>query len=47
MQKRRKQVATVTQVEIELDLEGLGGFFQMEESKREIPVIEVGRGIRI
>ena len=36
-----------TQVEFKLDLEGLGGFCQMEKSKREVPVIKVGRGIRI
>ena len=35
-----------TQVEFELDLEGLGGFCQVEKSKRKIPVTEVGRGYK-
>ena len=45
--RKRRRVAMATQVEFELDLEGLGGFCQMEKSKRKIPVTEVGRGIRI
>lgn len=45
--RRGKGVAKVTQVEFELDLEELGGFYQAEKTRREIPVMEGGRGIKI